>query len=135
MYEYLKLDTDYFQGLVESLGKAAICEIIIDQVPVNFEKYTRQIEEGLAENDYDKIRRAVHTVKSDFRHFIPVEHEFIKFIQNFEDRAAIKQKEIEERGTVDEHKDFTADLERLKADAAEPLFEISQLGEEYRNAD
>lgn len=135
MYKYLKLDTDYFQGLVESLGKAAICEIIIDQVPANFEKYTGQIEEGLAEKDYDKIRRAVHTVKSDFRHFIPVDHEFIRFIQDFEDRAAIKQKEVEEKGAVSEHTDFSADLERLRADAAEPLVEISQLGDEYRNAE
>lgn len=126
MYKYLNLNTEYYLGLIESLGKESIAEIIIDQIPVNYENYTREIEQGIANGDYDVIRRAVHTLKSDFRHFIPVEDEFIKFIQRFEDRA----KEAHENGTKE---DFTADFAKFKEMAVGPLNEIVQLGEEYRN--
>lgn len=127
MYKYLDLDTEYFIGLLESLGKETIAEIIIDQIPVNYTNYTKQIEEGIASGNLDVIRRAVHTLKSDFRHFIPVDHEFIRFLQDFEDRA----RDAHSNGT---NTDFSMDFEKFKEMAAGPLEEIMKLGEEYKNA-
>jgi len=127
MYKYLDLNTEYYNGLIESLGKEAIAEIIIDQVPVNFETYTKQIEEGIASGNIDSIRRAVHTLKSDFRHFIPVDHEFIKFIQDFENLA-------KEAGENNAETDFSAVYAKFKEMSEGPLDEIKKLGVEYKNA-
>lgn len=132
MYKYLRLDTENYQGLLESLSKDQIREIIIEQVPVDFDLHIQKIEEGIAEKDYDKIRRGVHDIKANFRHFIPKESELIMFIQDFENRAGEKQDE-QENGTVEHHVDFTPDLNKLKEISKEPMEEIIQLGREYKN--
>jgi hypothetical protein len=108
------------------LGKESIAEIIIDQIPVNYENYTKEIEEGISSGNYDKIRRAVHTLKSDFRHFIPVDDEFIKFIQDFEDDAR-------DAAENNSQPDFTQAFAKFQEMAQGPLNEIVQLGIEYRN--
>jgi hypothetical protein len=133
MYSYINTDSEYYQGLIDSIGKELILEIIINEVPKNFAKYTAQIEQGIREKDYAKIKIAIHTIKSDFRHFIGKDHPIIEFIQEFEDRANEKSEEMKTNGSVAVDIDFTDDLATLIEITTEPLEEILELGEEYKN--
>ncbi len=129
MYKYLKLDSEYFEGLVESLGKEAIAEIILNEIPLNYEKYTSEAKEAIANDNFAQLKLCVHTIKSDFRHFIPEDDPIIKFIQDFENRAKAKAD-----GEQPSRDDFSADLQKLKELTAEPLEEILMLKNEYENA-
>lgn len=132
MYNYINTESEYYQGLIESIGKKLILEIIITEIPKNFTKYTSQIQEGINEKDYAKIKLAVHTIKSDFRHFLGEDHPIIEFIQDFEDRANVKSNKKTANGSEEVDTDFTEDLATLIEITTEPLEEIIELGEEYK---
>ncbi len=128
-YKYLKLDSEYYIGLLESLGKEAILEIILNEVPSNYQKYLEEATESIKTGNYSHLKLCVHTIKSDFRHFIPEEDPVIQFIQDFENRA----KAISDGGDP-ANSDFEADLEKLKELTAGPLEEIMMLKNEYEKS-
>ena len=88
---------------------------------------------GIKDKNYNAIKLAVHTIKSDLRHFINKDHTIIEFVQDFENRAYALAKEKKTNGYVNHEIDFTPDLEKLKEITSEPHKEIVRLGEEYKN--
>lgn len=132
MYQYVDTDTEYFKSL-EEFGKEMVIEIL-EMIPGNYEKYTTEIDQGLASKDYNAIQRGVHSIKSDFRHLINVQSPVIVFFQDFENRARAKLDEQKNTGEVKEAVDFTPDFEKMKQLAEPALAEIVAFTEDYKNS-
>ncbi|MFP4469590.1 MAG: hypothetical protein ACLFPE_02830 [Bacteroidales bacterium] len=129
MYKHVDSNSEHFKGL-EEFGKEMVVEIL-QMIPENYEKYTTEIRNGLANYDYDAIQRGVHSIKSDFRHLINVQSPVITFLQDFENRARDKKNEFKETGSVEEYVNFSADFEKLREMTEPALEEIIRFTDSY----
>lgn len=131
MYKYIKTDNPPLEDL-KQVGMDLVIDII-GMMPDQLEESINNIKDGLQNNDYSAISRGAHSIKSNLKIFMDENSPAVEFSFDLEKRAGKYAKELKDNGFVENHFDFTPDLDKLIEITSGPLEEIKRYGEEIKN--
>ena len=132
MYKYIKTDNPPLEELKE-VGLDLVIDII-EMMPNQLEESINTIKNGLQNNDYAAITLGAHSIKSNLKIFMEENSPAVEFSQDFEKRAGRYKEELKSNGFIENHFDFTPDLNKLIEITSGPLEEIKRYGEEIKNS-
>lgn len=116
MYKYINPKGKFITEYLELGGKELVYEVL-KLIPKDYKNRVINLERAIRENDYPAIQMEVHTIKANFRQIVEVDHEFMIFIQLFEDDSRILSEKSEKNIAITDEVDFSEYFKRFKKES------------------
>jgi Mg2+ and Co2+ transporter CorA len=116
MYKYINPKGKFITEYLELGGKELVYEVL-KMIPKDYQKRVIILEKAVNECDYPAIQMEVHTIKANFRQIVEVDHDFMIFVQNFEDESRILSEQVERNTEVFKSIDFSEYYKRFKKES------------------
>lgn len=116
MYEYINPKGKFITEYLELGGKELVYEVL-KMIPKDYKKRVLILEKAVKEFDYPAIQMEVHTIKANFRQIVEVDHDFMIFVQNFEDESRILSEQAEKNIAIPDAVDFLEYFNRFKKES------------------
>jgi Mg2+ and Co2+ transporter CorA len=116
MYKYINPKGKFIAEYLELGGKELVYEVL-KMIPKDYKARVVNLGRAIKEFDYPAIQMEVHTIKANFRQIVEVDHEFMIFIQKFEDDSRILSEKTEKNIAITHAVDFSEYFKRFKKES------------------
>jgi len=128
MYKYINPKGKFIIEYLELGGRELVFDLL-KMIPEDYGNRIKILEKAVKEFDYPSIQMEVHTIKANFRQIVEIDHDFMVFIQRFEDESRIVAEKAETNEPIQTDIDFSENFERFRRESDLVVEEIEHFAD------